>query len=135
MKSSDSSFAKASSSESLEINEAEGDVAGPFAIGVEVIKTMEDGTEARLVAFGSSQIFTDEVDSMVAGANQMLFTNCMSQLSDLDVSVSIPVKSYELSMLTVNESEATFYAILTVAVIPLGCLVVGFVIWLRRRKK
>ena len=135
LKSSNSSFAKAGSSNSMEMNAAEGDTAGPFAIGVEAVKTLEDGTEARLVAFSCSQIFTDDVNNAVAGGNLMVFSNCLGTLSDLDVSVSIAAKAYDLSLLTVNEAEVFFFGILLIVVLPLGCLIAGFIIWLRRRKR
>ena len=88
-----------------------------------------------LVAFGCSQIFTDSADTMVSGANRMLFSNTVSAFAQKEVSVSIPAKSYELDYLTVSEQDVILLGLLTVVLIPAGCVIAGFVIWLRRRKR
>lgn len=134
MKTSDSAFSKAGDSGSIEFNALEGDTQGPFGVGVEAIKTSEDGTIATMVVYGSSKLFTDEANSMVAGANLMLFSNTMGS-DESGASVSVPVKAYDLSYLTVSEAHVVFFGVLTVLVLPLICLITGFVIWLRRRKR
>ena len=72
---------------------------------------------------------------MVAGGNLMIFSNMLGKLADHEVSVSIPVKAYDLSYLTVNESHVILIGILTIALMPLICLIAGFAIWFYRRKK
>ena len=135
LKTSDSSFSKVDDTSSMEPNLEKGDKEGPFGIAVEAAVTLADDKTATLILFGCSQFFTDGVNSMVSGANQIIFSNVFGKIANHEVSVSIPVKSYELSFLTVAKSSVILYGIVTVIVIPLVCLIVGFVIWLRRRKK
>lgn len=135
LKTSDSAFAKAGEAKSLEPNILEGDVQGTFGIGVEAVKKLESGKNATMVAYGCSKLFSDEANSVVAGANLMLFSNTIGQFAENGVSVSIPVKAYDLSYLTVSEAHVVFFGILTVVALPLICLIAGFVIWLRRRKR
>ncbi len=121
--------------ENLEdFEKAEEDIDGPFAIGVEAVKTLEEG-EATLVVYGCEQLFTDNANAMVSGANQMLFTNTISEFVDHEVSISIPVKEYEVSMLTISQSSILLWAPLVTVILPVGFLVVGFVIWFKRRKR
>lgn len=110
------------------------DISGPFAIGVEAVKTLDEG-QATMVVFGCDQLFTDDANSMVSGANQQLFVNTVSGFADHEVSVSIPVKSYEVSTLTITQSSAVLIGVVTTVILPVGCLAAGFVIWFRRRKR
>ncbi len=135
MTTSDSAFAKAEIGNMEDYSKGENDVDGPFAVAVEAVKIMEDGSEAAMVVYGSEQIFTDEASSMVSGANQVLFTNTISSFVDHESSVSIPVKSYEVSYLTANQLHMLLLALLTTILLPVGSIVAGFVIWFRRRKR
>ena len=116
------------------VEKEEGDIDGPFSIGVEAIKTLEEG-QATMVVFGCGELFTDDASDMVAGANQKIFTNTVSSFVSHDVSVSVPVKSYEVSILTVPQSSVLLWAPLVTVIVPLGFLTVGFVIWLKRRRR
>lgn len=127
-----SAYAKDIASESYE--KEEGDVEGPFAIGVQAVKKIED-TEAVLVAFSCSQIFTDSASEMVGGSNQQQLVNVLSSFAGHEVNVSIPVKSFEVSYLTLSQSDIVLLATVTTVLLPLVCLIIGFVVWFRRRRK
>lgn len=131
---SDRAFSKVNISNMEDVEKEEGDIDGPFSIGVEAIKTLEEG-QATMVVFGCGELFTDDASDMVAGANQMIFTNTVSSFVSHDVSVSVPVKSYEVSILTVPQSSVLLWAPLVTVIVPLGFLTVGFVIWLKRRRR
>lgn len=129
-------YAKSDVSNSADYSKTENDVAGPFAIGVEAVKTIEDtGKEATLVAYSCGELFTDAASQMVGGANQMLFTNTISSFVDHEVSVSIPVKGYEVSTLTLTQSNIVMLAALTTIILPLATLIIGFIIWFKRRRR
>lgn len=130
---SEDSYSKTNlASETIEMEE--GDVQGPFAIGVEAVKQLEDG-EATLVAYSCSQLFTDEANTIVSGANHMLFSNTVSAFADHEVSASVPVKSYDTKYLTVPRNDVVLIGMIVTVLLPLGCLAVGFIIWFKRRRK
>ena len=132
---SDSAFAKAAAFDNLEdYSKGENDVDGPFAVGVEAVKALAEG-EATMVVYGSEQIFTDEANAMVSGANLLLFTNTISNFVDHEISVSIPVKSYGITALTVNQLHAVIISLIVGILLPIGCLITGFLVWFRRRKR
>ena len=131
---SDSAFAKADLSNMENYDRGEGDTEGPFALGVSAVKTLEDGGSATLVMYGCEQIFSDEANMMVSGANQIMFTNTVSTFAKHEVSVSIPVKSYTVSYLMIPQSRAVLLGVLLTVAVPFGCLAAGLVIWFRRRK-
>ncbi len=116
------------------------DAAGPFALAVDAIKQLdggegEDNKEARLLVFGSINLFTDSANEMTANANLDLFSNACSQLVDNQFSVSVPVKAYEVQYVTINAFMAMGIGLIFTVLLPLICLITGFVIWLSRRKR
>lgn len=131
---SESAYSKVDITNMENFEKSEGDIDGPFGVGVEAIKALEEG-EATMVVYSCDQLFTDDANVMVSGANQMMFVNTVGGFVDHEVSVSIPVKSYQVSYLTVNQSDAVLIGLVTTIVLPAGCLAAGFVIWFRRRKR
>lgn len=112
----------------------DGDIDGPVCIGVKAEKTFDSGS-AVLYVFSSAQIFTDSADNAVAGNNKILFSNIMSTVASHEISVSVPVKSYDLESLTASSKEVYIFETIVVILVPLALLITGFVIWLKRRKK
>lgn len=131
---SDSAFAKADISNLESYEKSEGDTEGPFALGVSAVKTLEEDREATMVVYGCQQIFSEEANVMVSGANQMMFTNTIGTFAKHEVSISIPAKSYEVSYLMIPQSRAVLLGAVLTVLLPLGCLAAGFLIWFRRRK-
>ena len=112
----------------------EGDIDGPLCIGVKAEKTLDSGS-AVLYVFSSAQFFTDNVDNAVSGNNKTLFTNIMSTIASHGVSVSVPVKSYSYDNLTASTKDVVLFETVVVILIPLALIIIGFVIWFKRRKK
>lgn len=112
----------------------EGDIQGPFDLGLKCIKTTEEDASVGFI-FSSEHIFTEETDSMVAGNNQKLFSGILGEMVSHESSISIPVKSYQIDYLTISQSNLLLLAFVTVILIPFVFLVGGFIIWFRRRKR
>lgn len=112
----------------------DGDLEGPFCIGMKAEKELDSGV-GTLYVFTSAQMFTDYYDSAVSGNNKQLFSNMMGTIADHEVSVAIPVKSYTLEMLTVPAKTAYIYRAVFMVVVPFGLLAAGIVIWMVRRRK
>lgn len=121
--------------ESENLDREEGDIAGPFDLGAVVTKTIDEDTEAKLIAFSSETLLDEQVDSMVSGGNSTMFLNVMSQLVDHENTVSIEPKSMSTEYLTVSVGSAIFWGILTIILLPLFLLITGGVIWFGRRKR
>ena len=131
---SENSIVKTNVTNASTFEKEEGDIEGPVCLGVKAEKTLDSGS-AVLYVFASAQMFMDSADSVAAGNNKQLFTNIMSTIANHEVSVSIPVKSYEVESLTASAGDVTFFGIVAVVMIPLGLIIAGMVIWLNRRKK
>lgn len=131
---SEDSYARNDMESSAGYEKQDGDQEGPFAAGVKCERTVGD-TTSNAVIFSCKELFTSDADAMVAGTNLRLFTSAIGSFADHNVSVSIPVKSYEISTLTIAQNSILLLALFTTVVIPLVFLISGFMIWLGRRKR
>lgn len=134
LSSSDKSYVRNNIESSNDYSKQEGDAEGPFAIGVKCIKGA-DGEQSVGIIYSCETLFTETVDSMVAGTNMKLFTSTLGNFVSHTSSISIPVKNLETEYLTIPQSVILMLALLTVIVIPFAILAYGFVIWFKRRKQ
>lgn len=134
LETSEQSYTKTGLNESDDIKKDGSDPEGPFAVGVKAVKTLESGT-AQLILYTSQMLFTDAANQYTMNNNLKLFTNAVGAMAGEMQSVSVPSKSYEISYLTVPAAAAVRYGILFMGVLPVGLLVIGIVIWIRRRKR
>lgn len=132
---SEEAFAREGVENQTNMTKAEGDLEGPFKIGVKAEKSLEDAT-ATMVVYSCDMLFTDYISQQVSGANCKLFLNTASSFTDVrESSISVPVKAYELSSITMTSSNVVFLGVLTIVVMPLALLLIGFAIWFGRRKR
>lgn len=135
--SSDSSYMRTDVSGSSSYEKQDNDTDGPFLIGAKCEKSFGDDEEetSTAIIYTSYNMFTENANIMVSGTNEKLFTATLSTFSNYESSVSVPVKSVETEYLTIAQSTIFVLAFVTVILIPLGFIISGFVIWLRRRKR
>lgn len=131
---SDSCYVRSSLETSASYEKQESDLEGPFQVGVKCEKAAGEDTSTGLI-YTSEGIFTKEADVMVSGNNRRLFSGTLLSFADHTVSTAIPVKSYEISYLTISQSTLVTLALLTTIIIPFSILTAGFIIWFRRRKR
>lgn len=132
---SDSAYSKTNlQSESLE--KEDGDVEGPFALGVSIKEDVGDGKKTQIIYYSSSYIMDSQMNQLVSGGNEKLVTESLNSMVSTEetTTVSIPSKSLEVSYLTISDYDASFWKICTIGLIPGIFLVAGFVIWFKRRK-
>ena len=131
---SDQAFLKKDVENMQSLDKEKEDEDGPFTLGLSVTDT---DTQAQLVVLTSSLMLGEEADSWVYGSNSGFFTSVVGSFVGDDGTSSlivIPVKQYTLEALTIPRGTAVLAGIITVIVIPLSLLVLGLVIWIRRRR-
>lgn len=132
---SDSAYSKTNlQSETLE--KEDGDVEGPFALGVSIKEDVGNGKKTQIIYYSSSYIMDSQMNQLVSGGNEKLVTESLNSMVSTEetTTVSIPSKSLEVSYLTISDYDASFWKICTIGLIPGIFLVAGFVIWFKRRK-
>ncbi|MCR4617463.1 MAG: Gldg family protein [Lachnospiraceae bacterium] len=112
----------------------EGDVEGPFAIGVNAVKSISDGVSAEMVVYSTATMFTEAADSMVSNANRKVFVSTVGRYADKENAVSIPVKSFDLGYLSTTTMDILVAAAISMIIVPITLIVAGIVIWARRRR-
>lgn len=132
--SSDKAYAKPSGDVDTYEKEA-GDVEGPFIFAAAVDETV-DGVNTRIVWITSDAIIDDHFNNMVAGGNQDMLLNSLTYLVKGDDSVmSIHPKSLEYQYMVFNGAQGKVLSVCVIAVVPLVYLLIGIVIYRKRRKK
>ena len=118
------------------IEKEDGDVEGPFDLGVSITENLDDDKETQIVYYSTSNLMDSQTNQMVSGGNEKLIMESLKWMTDTEesASVSIPSKSLEVSYLTITDYDAAFWKICTIALIPGIFLVIGFVVWIKRRK-
>lgn len=132
---SDQAYSK-TNMQSSNIEKEDGDVDGPFDLGVAITEKLDDDKETQIVYYSTANLMASQVNQMVSGGNEKLLLESLSWMTNTDESssVSIPSKSLQSTSLTVTDYDAAFWKICTIGLIPGAFLVAGFLIWLRRRK-
>ena len=118
------------------LEKEDGDEAGPFDLGVSITETLDDDKETQIVYYSTSNLMESQVNQMVSGGNEKLIIESLKWMTDTEDSatVSIPSKSLSVSYLTLTDYDAAFWKICTIGLIPGFFLVVGFAVWMKRRK-
>lgn len=131
---SDESFSKTSNLDAEDYRKGAADIDGPFVIGMQAERPAQDGEISQAVIVATEQMFTYEADSMVPGYNVKLFGNIVANLADRDISVTVPIKYYEIGNLVFREKTVriSFGVIFLLAV---ECLLAAIFVPLRRRNK
>ena len=132
---SDSAYSKTDVSSGT-LEKEDGDVDGPFDLGVSITESVGDDEETHIIYYSTSNLLQSQVNQMVSGGNEKLVMASLSALVNTEetTTVSIPSKSLEVSYLTLSAYDASFWKICTIGLIPGAFLLVGFMIWLKRRK-
>lgn len=130
---SDDCYVREDVENAVDYSRQEGDLEGPFDVGLKCVKLLEEGTSTAIIYSGEN-IFTQGADEMVSGSNQKLFSGTLGAFASYTDSISIPVKDYEISYLTISQRNLILIAFSTVIILPFAFLIVGFIVWFNRRK-
>ncbi len=131
LESSSSAYLKTNLDTMTTYEKEDGDEEGTFILGANVVDS-ETGADVTVIT--SVVAFNDTVDSYVSGQNLELFKGIVSDYSDSETAVSIDAKEYTYDYLSVNQSFVIASAILLIVCLPIVLIVLGILIWLRRRK-
>ncbi len=114
----------------------DGDTQGQYSLGMMV--TNENGGE--LCVLGSAMMCTDSANQIVSGHNATLFNGIVNALvttddGNSDNAVVIAAKDYTVSNLTVSANAMLVYGILWGIFMPIVLIIIGIIVWARRRKR
>ena len=109
-------------------------VEGPFTMGFYAEKITDDAV-GRVTIIGSPLFLYDVFDAATANANSDIFIGALKYSCNMNLTATVPEKSYELPNLFVSQGVALLYAALLVIILPLAEIIAGIVIVILRRRK
>lgn len=113
-----------------------GDVDGPFSVGISAVESLDNDKETKLVVYASADSFDDSYVSTSQLENGTLLKSAVNSMLTQDVEkVAIDAKSMDYSYVNMTPAAQLVWAAVLIIVLPLACLIAGFVIWMMRRKK
>lgn len=130
-----SAYLKADGRDMETLEKQEGDVAGPFDVGVAISKTLEDGEGAAKIVWFSADLLDQTANAVVSGTNMDLVLNSINWLAEKSEGITIHAKSMSSEYLTVSAFDSGMWTIIFVFLLPLGFLAAGIVVWYRRKKR
>ena len=122
--------------ESKDLDYEEGDLQGKFDLGLLINEAVsKDGKlyYTKFALFGSSYMFDSDVGYMTAG-NYNLFLNTLNTLQTEVDTLYIDPKEYVSTDMMVSAGQRVVWSGVFVVAIPLGVLIIGLVVWSRRKR-
>ncbi|MGB8452964.1 MAG: GldG family protein [Anaerocolumna sp.] len=130
---SDSAYSKIDVSSDT-VEKQDGDIAGPFNLGVAITEKYND-VGSKIIVFGSSLMIDEQMMAYPSIGNLDLMLNSINFVADKESNLAIRTRSVTQQYLTMNAAQVNFWAIVIVVIIPVFVLAFGGFICIRRRKK
>lgn len=135
LSSTDTSYAKILTTNTSTTEKEDGDIAGPFDLSVAITNKIDDSTEGKIIFTASDYLLDDGANQSVSGGNHDFILNAISWLCEHESSITIHSKSLDSAKLVLTAAQINFWSIVTMIILPLFVIVIGVVVWFRRRKK
>jgi ABC-2 type transport system permease protein len=130
---SDSSFSKTDmNSETIAMEE--GDIEGPFDLGVAITEEYND-VQTNLIVYGTPYLIDEGMITYPSLGNLDLFLNTINFTTDQESQTAIQAKTLLPGYLTLTAAQANMWAIIVVIIIPVALLTFGGYVTVKRRKK
>ncbi len=109
----------------------------PLNVAAEGVKTNSDDVSSNVVVFGSYMMFTKNLMEINSFNNSAYLMNVVNTLAEKDdVGITIESKSLDSAELGVTDvTPGLVVLVIFVFVIPIGILVAGIIVWIRRRNR
>ena len=124
-------FSKVAGFELETYEKEEGDIEGPFTLGVSI----ETSGAGQIIWFSASDFLDDMYNAYSSGANVDLAMNSLSSLIGEREALAIRSKSLNYNYLTITDSTSSTLKTLMIGVFPLTYLGIGIFMIMRKRGK
>lgn len=134
LQTSDSAYSKVKGYGASTLEREEEDISGPFDIAVAINERFSD-KETKIVWITTSMLLDDTINSAVSGSNFDLFLNSMGWMCETKNTMTIRAKKLASEYLTIPSSHSRWWSVVLLGVLPLGFVLVGGIVWYRRRRR
>ena len=108
------------------------DLKGPVSLAVVASKDAGENKKARLIVMGDSDFASNSAFGLQGNGN--LFLNTITWLAQDETFISIRPKNPDDRRLTMTEAQGRLVSYVTLLFLPVGVLVAGISVWMKRRK-
>lgn len=129
---------------SQNVEKEEGDIDGPFGLGMVIEDTYTENTQGsgnatEIVVYGSGNFLASDFIADNQYGNRSMLVNSISYLAaastDTQIeTLAIPTRNLSEESVTIQQGDRIFFTVMLVVLLPLTLLAIGFVIWFRRGK-
>ena len=133
---SESAYIKADVENMTTFEKEDGDQEGQFHLGVCISEQINDEKSTQIAYYSSASLIDSGTDQQVSGGNSELVMATLGWMCENETPViSVAGKTLTMDYLTVPEYDARYWSVITCGVIPVTFLLIGAVIWFKRRKQ
>ena len=132
---SDNAYSKTAGYYMETYDKEDGDIDGPFSLAVAITETVDDTEETNIVWISSAYLVDDGINEYVSGGNHDFFLNALNWMCEKEESISIRSKSLSYEYLTMDSETSSSLSIVMIGVIPVAYLLIGIVVWVRRKRR
>jgi ABC-type uncharacterized transport system involved in gliding motility auxiliary subunit len=108
------------------------DLKGPVTLAVAITKNEGENKKTRLVIYGDSDFASNAYFGQAGNGN--LFSNTINWLAHDENFISIKPKSQDDRRLEMTEAQGKLVSYVMVLLLPLGILISGVSVWMKRRR-
>ena len=113
-------------------DKAEGDVDGPFMLGVIVEESVDEEVTSRFVWYSSAVMLNDQY---LSDGAMNLYLNTLAYGSERVDTITVRTITLSNSNLEMSAAAGMAWTVVLVAIIPILLIVTGFVVWFVRRMR
>lgn len=133
---SENAYIKADVENMKTFEKEDGDQEGQFHLGVCISEEINDEKSTQIAYYSSASLIDLGTDQQVSGGNSELVLATLGWMCENETPViSVAGKDLTMDYLTVPEYDASYWSAITCGVIPVTFLLIGAVIWFKRRKQ
>lgn len=133
---SENAYIKADVENMTTFEKEDGDQEGQFHLGVCISEKISDEKSTQMAYYSSASLIDAGTDQQVSGGNSDIVLATLGWMCENETPIiSVAGKDLTMDSLTVPEYDASYWSAITCGVIPVTFLLIGAVIWFKRRKQ
>lgn len=114
------------------------DGKGKWAFAVDSSKVMYEGTEessSHIVAIGSMEMLSNSYLFSSQLQNSQFIMNIFNTLCGKNEGITLTPKTFEFTPFDITAAQSNILAVIFIGIVPVGIVVGGIVIWVRRKHR
>lgn len=120
--------------DSENIAKEDGDLEGPFYLGIELHESLA-GEETKIAVFSAKAFFEDSILSASSYGNADILINTINTFTEQENAASVPVMNLAVDTVSLTAGQANRIAVIVAVLLPLAIIGTGIFVVVRRRKK